>query len=242
MGVVYAEGKGGLPVDQVKALDYLDQADGMNEPYAAEYLGRLNFHGHLVPQDYARSAIYFRKAMGYGRMKTAAYLAQQYDKGLGVSAEPLEAARLYYFAAGAGQSEATAWMADHPEITEDSLATNHRSPLKDPPTLWTSTVKGPDGRNMQVPVAQYMFSQLKDFFPDQALNDEVEGSVAIDCHWNNEGNLDNCLVLHESPVGYGFAQATLRMLLRPVLVTQKTDWKTQYAGKSFYAMIRWVLD
>lgn len=241
MGVAYAEGKGGVPLDQIKALDYLAQADGMNDPYAAEYLGRLNLAGHLVPQDYARSAFYFRKAMGYGRIKTAAYLAQQYDKGLGVSAEPLEAARLYYFAAIAGQPEAIAWMADHPEITEDSLAANHRNPSDDPPTLWTSTVRGPDGRNMQVPLTQYMFSQLKDFFPERAINEEVEGSVTIDCHWNNEGNLDNCLVLHESPPGYGFAQATLHMLLRPVPVTRKADWKTQYAGKFFYTRIKWVL-
>lgn len=241
MGVAYAEGKGGLPVDQIKALGYLAQADGMNEPYAAEYLGRLNLQGLLVPQDYAKSAIYFRKAMGYGRMVTAAYLAQQYDKGLGVSAEPLEAARLYYFAASAGQSDAITWMAGHPEITEDSLKANQSNPFKDPPALWTSTVKAPDGGNIEAPLAQYMFSQLNDFYPDRAVYDEVEGSVTIDCHWNNEGNLDNCLVLHESPAGYGFAQATLRMLLRPIPVTQKDAWKTQHAGKSFHTMIRWVL-
>jgi protein TonB len=55
---------------------------------------------------------------------------------------------------------------------------------------------------------------LADMYPDRALNDEVEGTVTIDCAINASGRVTSCDVINESPKGYGFAAATVKAFIR----------------------------
>jgi protein TonB len=51
---------------------------------------------------------------------------------------------------------------------------------------------------------------LADLYPERAQRMEVEGDVAIRCVVTTTGMLSSCVVVHESPVGFGFGDATLR--------------------------------
>ncbi|WP_281187194.1 TonB family protein [Asticcacaulis taihuensis] len=55
---------------------------------------------------------------------------------------------------------------------------------------------------------------LADLYPDRALNDEVEGTVTIDCAINASGRVTSCDVVNESPKGYGFAAATVKAFIK----------------------------
>jgi len=240
MGVVYAEGRAGVTADPTKALDDLNQANDLNEPYAAEYLGRLNLQGDIVTQDYTKSADLFRKAMGYGRVKAAAYLAQQYELGLGFQAEPREASRLYMLAATEGQTDASTWLKLHPDITPETISANEADPFKDPANTWT-VLKNVDAQDQYVDISTELFGGISSYYPDRAINDEVEGDVVVECRWNDNGNLDNCALLHESPKNYGFGQATLKFFERPFNVVQKEAWKDRVRGKFYRGRLKWKL-
>ena len=56
--------------------------------------------------------------------------------------------------------------------------------------------------------------QMADLYPDRALNDEVEGSVTIDCAVNSAGRVTSCDIINESPKGYGFGAATVRGFIK----------------------------
>jgi len=56
--------------------------------------------------------------------------------------------------------------------------------------------------------------QMQDLYPDRALENEVEGTVVIDCTINASGRVTGCDVLSETPKGYGFGAATVKGFLK----------------------------
>jgi len=57
-------------------------------------------------------------------------------------------------------------------------------------------------------------AEMSDSYPDRAANDEVEGTVTIDCAVSASGKVTSCDILNESPKGYGFGAATVKLFIR----------------------------
>lgn len=49
------------------------------------------------------------------------------------------------------------------------------------------------------------------YYPDRAQRMEVGGRAVVDCRVTPEGKLEDCKVLSESPMEYGFGEAALRL-------------------------------
>ncbi|WP_236621644.1 TonB family protein [Asticcacaulis benevestitus] len=56
--------------------------------------------------------------------------------------------------------------------------------------------------------------QMADSYPDRAASDEVEGTVTIDCTVSAAGRVTGCNIISESPKGYGFGAATVKLFVK----------------------------
>lgn len=79
------------------------------------------------------------------------------------------------------------------------------------------------------------------FYPSQAMQRGIEGSTRLSCRVNVSGRLVGCIVLSETPSGYGFGAAAIRLVstlrMRPMLrngepvdggmVTIPIQWRLQ---------------
>lgn len=97
---------------------------------------------------------------------------------------------------GPTQAQAPARQPDHPPIKGGSPAD------KGPP---------PAGVN---PIAWY--------YPDRAQRMEVDGKTVMECDVDSEGRWRACVVISESPEGYGFGEAALQVS-RYFKMKPKTD-------------------
>lgn len=242
MGEAYVYGYGGLTPDVDRGVDYLNQAVNLKAGCAMETLGRLYYDGKLVPQDYVKARALAQAALFHDSYNSLPWLADIYDKGLGIPAEPLEAQRLYFLAALKGLPDGQAWMAQHPEVTEDSLKDNWLHLLEIPGGPYTLTYRKWNGATETVDAVQNYFAQINDKYPYEAEDDEIEGTTVGYCHWNDAGNIDNCVVVDEHPRHYGFAQATLDGLARPFDTDQKAAWTANVKGHSLHFTMKWVLN
>ncbi|MFT4091360.1 MAG: hypothetical protein QM645_11550 [Asticcacaulis sp.] len=46
------------------------------------------------------------------------------------------------------------------------------------------------------------------YYPVRAMNENRSGQATVNCGWNDQGRLVNCVVVEEMPKGYGFGKAT----------------------------------
>lgn len=53
--------------------------------------------------------------------------------------------------------------------------------------------------------------QMAEYYPERAQKDEVGGSAVIRCKVGIAGRLNNCEAIKETPEGYGFGQAAVRL-------------------------------
>ncbi len=53
----------------------------------------------------------------------------------------------------------------------------------------------------------------RDFYPQRALNDEIEGLSVVLCQVGADGDFEQCVVESETPGAYGFGKAHALMLL-----------------------------
>jgi protein TonB len=49
------------------------------------------------------------------------------------------------------------------------------------------------------------------YYPERAVEDEVDGLVTVDCSVGLDGSILDCKILNESPRNYGFGEAMRRM-------------------------------
>lgn len=241
LGASDVYGYGGQAVDTARGLDLINQSVALGSADGMNLLSRIDFDGQVAAQDYVASRKLAQRAMVLGSTDSLPWLALIYEQGLGIPAEPLEGARLHAYSADAGQAEGQAWMAQHPEVTEEALKANNLSILLVPGGPYTTTQTLPDGTIAPVDTAQSFFQGFNGFYPERALEDEFEGTTRADCHWNSDGNLDNCILLDEVPSGYNFGRASLKAMSRPIKVDQQDAWKAAVAGHSFNVTVRWTL-
>lgn len=75
----------------------------------------------------------------------------------------------------------------------------------EPETPATREIIDPDWRRVENPG-----NPLR-FYPERAQRLAVEGAATISCVVDASGRLQDCRVLDETPAGYGFGEAALRM-------------------------------
>ncbi|MGN6207479.1 energy transducer TonB [Asticcacaulis sp.] len=82
----------------------------------------------------------------------------------------------------------------------------------------------------------------KDYYPDRALEVEVNGVANIDCVLQADGKVKDCVVVKETPAGYGFGEATIRLFEDQFdLNQQKAADKSHKPGDHMTFTYRWEL-
>jgi len=71
-----------------------------------------------------------------------------------------------------------------------------------------STVTNPDWRQRPSP------DDISRYYPDRAQRQNVDGTVRVQCRLSSDGVLGDCIVLSETPTGYGFGEAALNVAAR----------------------------
>lgn len=89
---------------------------------------------------------------------------------------------------------------DGAELQSNPAAT---SPI--PPGMKPSIITRPDWARL--PSAD----QVNRVYPKQALREKVQGRVTLRCQVTKTGALTECHVLSETPEGYGFGEAALKL-------------------------------
>jgi TPR repeat protein len=98
VGVLYIDGKGGIPVDYARAEEWLTKATEQNWAAAYDKLGILNLQGLGRPKDEAKANEYFRQGAALGDSSAMVNLADSYRQGRGL-AKDLATAKDYYLRA-----------------------------------------------------------------------------------------------------------------------------------------------
>lgn len=54
--------------------------------------------------------------------------------------------------------------------------------------------------------------QINRVYPKRAMQDEAEVRVVLRCIVNEAGKLDSCIIVSETPAGYGFGEAVMKLI------------------------------
>ncbi|WP_443747980.1 tetratricopeptide repeat protein [Asticcacaulis solisilvae] len=234
----YASGTG-LTADPAKALDaYRAAANGGSLP-AMEALAAVYHDGTLAPKDENQALNWHRNAARYGSMPAVAALARAYDSGDGVEADPKEAARLYDILARSGDTDAKAWFAAHPKVRQADIQRDIVTPGKMPSGQILYAIDSDDPRFQTLDLASYYQQLVDTTYPQHALQEHKEGAATVECRFTAHGDLNNCILVEESPRSYGFGPALARIADRLSDSGNKALWADRYAGKTLRLSARW---
>ncbi len=84
--------------------------------------------------------------------------------------------------------------------------------------------------------------RMSGLYPPRALEDEVEGTVTIDCAVDASGRVTGCDILSESPAGYGFGLATVKAFIRYAHVDPNSVDGGVIDGDRKTFTYKWTLD
>lgn len=199
------------------------------------------FTGNGLPQDYRRAA---DLAKGTMDPEASYYRGQVLAFGLGaVPAEPNIGWHLIEWAAEKGNPDAQAWLKSHPRpasVAPDfDLATLPTGQYRLSAALDDKTTDPADPAAALVAAVK---DAGGDYYPERAADDEVEGSAIIECQWGSNGTIEDCLVDAESPSGYGFGAAAMKMLEHLNLsALDASAWKAAVADRMSIFVVRFWL-
>ena len=94
VGVLYIDGKGGIPADYVRAEEWLTKATEQNWAAAYDKLGILTLQGLGQPKNEAKANEYFRQGAALGDASAMVNLANSYRQGRGLAEGPRDGAGL----------------------------------------------------------------------------------------------------------------------------------------------------
>lgn len=220
----------GSPVDLIEAQARYGMAAAQGNIDAMDRLGVL-----AESPDQAR--VLFRRAMGGGSLSAVEHLAQQCL----ADDDQAGGARLYRYAAMRGSVTANAWLASNPAILRDMPpAFNLHEAART-----FAIVKLPahdDVPAIEISFWDY-FSQSGDYYPEQAIDEEVEGESHVVCHVSPDKKITDCLPVSEKPLGYGFNEAIMRFLDRDIEVrTDGDDSGQSLVNRDFEIIFKWKLE
>ena len=238
LGVAYYEGWG-ITADPALAVQFLQRAANRGKLPAMELLAQIYSDGKLLPRDDAQTFAWNRIAARNGSRRAVLAMAHSYETGEGVTADLPEAARLYEILARTGAPEAAAWLKAHPEFPAAALRANIVN-LGDIRTgLILYAVDSNDPRFTTLDMAAYIKRLSEEIYPSKALDAEIGGTATAECRFTASGDLDDCIVVDESPKGYGFGPALIRMTDKLRDSGNRDAWSDKYAGKVLRLGARW---
>ena len=106
LGYCFVLGKGGLPKDAAKALEYAQKSVQLGFPDGQRLMGFMYDKGHGVPQNDIEACRWYRLAAGQGDARAQHNLGNMYAEGHGVPQNDIEACRWYRLAADQGDARA----------------------------------------------------------------------------------------------------------------------------------------
>lgn len=229
MALAIETGAEGQAVDPDKAIAMYSDLAGWGDRAATLRLAAVYETRPSGPETDARLLRYTWLAAGFSPKVYLVKLAQYHKTGRAVTADAAEAGRFYFHAARMGAPEAVTWMAAHPEVTQAAI---------DARTL-PATVFA-DG------AVKFGFRRtdrtINDYYPERAYEDEVEGSAKVECRITAAGDFDNCLPASETPKGYSFGAAVLRMVTGMEIYAPEPEPLKAHAGKLVRLGFGWKLN
>jgi TPR repeat protein len=227
MAAAVETGQDGQTASPSRAMEmYVELAQWRDGP-ATLRLAEMYHALPVGPENDANALRYTRMAIGFDPKIYLTRLAHYYETGRGVAADPGEAGRLYWHAGRLGAPEAMAWVSAHPDLTQ----------------------AGVDAQ--VVPAEQFAGQPLRykgarrvdnaAFYPERAADDEVDGSTTVECRIIAAGDVENCVSSQETPLGYGFAIATTRLITQADLHVSDPALLKPYAGKLVRFRFVWQL-
>jgi len=82
---------------------------------------------------------------------------------------------------------------------------------------------------------------LMRYYPRKAMADRVQGRGVAGCTVAEDGHLTSCVVLSETPAGYGFGEATVKIAEKVFRVSPKNPDGASTVGAHVQVPIRWSL-
>jgi TPR repeat protein len=240
LGIAYLEGRGTAP-DTGLGIQFLQRAAAKGNLPSMTRLAQIYSEGSIVPQDHAKAFTWHRQAARYGAVPSILAMARQYEAGLGTEADPDEAARLYEILARHGSIEAAEWFTNHPDVSRDKVVSNIITPDKIPSGLILYAVASHDPRFTTLDMQGYVRQMSLDIYPMKAQEAAMAGMATAECRIKPDGNFKDCVVVDESPPGYGFGPSIIRIMDALQNSGNKSTWTGRYAGKVLQVTTRWKL-
>ncbi len=91
LGLLYAEGRGGLPRDEAQAVAWYRKAAEQNLPLAQLMLGLAYVHGRGLPHDDRQAFQWFERAAASGSALAQYGVGMLYSDGRGVKQDAMQA-------------------------------------------------------------------------------------------------------------------------------------------------------
>ena len=98
-------------------------------------------------------------------------------------------------------------------VTQSSAARNYQAPpysAQGQASARTPQGRGPQGAGVRW-VRAPSGEDVARYYPDAAMRNRIEGSSTAHCNVIANGALTNCAIVSESPIGYNFGNALLRL-------------------------------
>ncbi|MFT3996952.1 MAG: energy transducer TonB [Asticcacaulis sp.] len=243
MGDVFTTDRQGLGADGRRAVALLRKAAELGRSEIYLRLREIYLAGKLTPANPEAALQMARLAAAHNQPEGIIYMAEHYDRGLGTAIDPDEAFRLYYIAAQKNIPAGVNWMTAHTK-RETVIFTRRRIQFTPSDQFDNFTINKTDiyGQKTEISLLPYFFGRFADNYPDKALDHEQEGVATVSCRWSDEGTMENCVVLSESPTGWDFAFQTVSTAQKPFDVVQKDAFKALVKGKWSQFRFRWTLE
>lgn len=240
LGTAYSEGAK-LPRDPVKAIQAFKDAATRDDLKSAETLAQIYADGTLAPKDDVQAMTWYRKAAELGSTDAMIAMAQRYETGQGAQADIGETARLYEVLARTGNQQAVKWFTDHPDVK----AANVQKKLLDLQQISAGTilyaVASDDPRFTTLDAVQYLAMLSQNGYPARAADEEIEGKATMECRLTARGDFNDCLLVQDTPQGYGFGRLLASYVDRLQDSGNKTEWASRFAGRVLRISVEWRL-
>lgn len=205
----------GVPVNKTKAIPYFKFAADRGLINGFYNLGYVNYAGIGTGKDYKKAFENFQQAAEREHAESQNYLGLMYANGFGVGKNNELALEWYKRAAKNGSSFAQ-------QNISALIAIGAASPSD--LTIPVSGNYNPEWRRKPTP------EQVAGFYPKNAALQKVKARVVVHCDITVSGETENCTVISESPGGYGFSDAALKLVRIAEFTPRIVDGKPVKSG------------
>jgi TonB family protein len=229
------EGLGGLAQNAPEGLKILEQT-----PVSRSKILQAQYHveGVFFAIDYGKARRYLNEAATMGDTNAYGLLGQIYEKGLGVDKNDFQARRYYVRAAKYQDAKAKAWVIKNPTVSEPYLQSFWLQPSQ---VLMTPKVVIDNQNSKYQSLYSFIVSGLDRSYPMIALRKKIEAYALIECTVSVKANIENCIILDESPKNEGFAKNALRAITRAFVLEDPDAFITATRDKAVIFSLRYKI-